>query len=661
MIAKNQSQSVSIPSAPIVTLVDDIPTTLSTDVATYFGKRHDVVLRAIEKIAESLPKDRLHNFAETVVERPNPSGGDPIQSKAYRLTRDGFTFLAMGFTGAKAQAFKWSYIDAFNKLEASTLRASAKPLLGVESPAVEVNSHRLPTLTVAIADALRHTNDGFSSPSQKAQSANSPKPGAFSMRAGSSWEETSGAPQGAPVPFARSANPLVSPTRLAAASESYNLQKEPVMSSNNGNLQPVRFELDGLSLRVFNINGEPWFSAADVAKGIGHSNPSKAISVLREKERSNFKLDRGGSLAIISESGLYTILLRSDAALKEGTAAYKFRIKVTDEVLPQIRKTGSYSTNNQKTEIAAPAVPALPGPKPVEINLYGTRVDVESFTVCDYFGINHKEFMENVSEYVRQHPYMLRRFELKTRSRTVDGKTVTQHYCTIDKPGLVAIIRDYYGENEELVRFCKRFDPLLENIRRYDYVDHPQEVVLNELARPIVRIEDNTAMTTTQDVAFYYGKTPEAVAEAAQKAAAALGIGVDDGSDKIISWPQWNEPGYLIGRDVFTVMVAGWKGVRDLKHTRAYLMEFDIKDQAERDRQLDFVARTSDSFARKALVTIEGDSVTAVRLTSRTMVLTEEELIERIEGKKNAFDLSMVRQISDAVFRRLNREADHGF
>ena len=46
------------------------------------------------------------------------------------------------------------------------------------------------------------------------------------------------------------------------------------------------------------------------------------------------------------------------------------------------------------------------------------------------------------------------------------------------------------------------------------------------------------------------------------------------------------------------------------------------------------MARTSDSFARKALVTIEGDSVTAVRLTSRTMVLTEEELIERIEGKK---------------------------
>lgn len=40
------------------------------------------------------------------------------KSKAYRLTRDGFTFLAMGFTGERAQAFKWAYIDAFNRMEA---------------------------------------------------------------------------------------------------------------------------------------------------------------------------------------------------------------------------------------------------------------------------------------------------------------------------------------------------------------------------------------------------------------------------------------------------------------------------------------------------------------------------------------------------------------
>ena len=104
--------------------------------------------------------------------------------------------------------------------------------------------------------------------------------------------------------------------------------------------------LPELSLRYLNIQDQLWFAAADVANGIGHSNPSKMISVLRPQERSNFKLERGGSLSMISESGLYFVLLRSDAAIREGTVAFDFRVKVTDEVLPQIRKTGQYQADS---------------------------------------------------------------------------------------------------------------------------------------------------------------------------------------------------------------------------------------------------------------------------------------------------------------------------
>lgn len=107
---------------PVVTIVNGQPTTLSTDVAYFFEKPHNDVLKAIRAILSKLPEDRLRNFSQTVVTRANPSGGAPIQSKAYRLTRDGFTFLAMGFTGEKAQAFKWAYIDAFNRME-EALRA----------------------------------------------------------------------------------------------------------------------------------------------------------------------------------------------------------------------------------------------------------------------------------------------------------------------------------------------------------------------------------------------------------------------------------------------------------------------------------------------------------------------------------------------------------
>lgn len=126
------------------------------------------------------------------------------------------------------------------------------------------------------------------------------------------------------------------------------------MQTNVGSIQPVRINFNDLTLRVFNINNEPWFAATDVCAGLELTNPSKAISNLRACERSNLKLDRGGSLNIINESGLYTLILRCGAALKEGTAAFNFRVKVTDEILPSIRKNGSYNS-----------VPTLPPASPL--------------------------------------------------------------------------------------------------------------------------------------------------------------------------------------------------------------------------------------------------------------------------------------------------------
>lgn len=108
----------SVAITPALAAVNGTPTALSTDVASHFGKPHYDVLKVIDKLVQELPTDRHGNFSETVTERPNPAGGAPIQSRAYRLTRDGFTLLAMGFTGKKALAFKLAYLDAFNRMEA---------------------------------------------------------------------------------------------------------------------------------------------------------------------------------------------------------------------------------------------------------------------------------------------------------------------------------------------------------------------------------------------------------------------------------------------------------------------------------------------------------------------------------------------------------------
>lgn len=102
------------------------------------------------------------------------------------------------------------------------------------------------------------------------------------------------------------------------------------------------FTFEGSNVRVFMINNEPWFAATDVARCIGIKDPKDAVKNLRPCERSGFKPERGGSLTIVSESGMYTMVLRSDSAIKDGTPAFRFRVWVTDEVLPAIRKTGKY-------------------------------------------------------------------------------------------------------------------------------------------------------------------------------------------------------------------------------------------------------------------------------------------------------------------------------
>ena len=93
--------------------------TTSLKVATVFGKQHAKVMRDCRNLMAQLPPEyRLANFGETVYMRENPSGGAMIASTVITISRDGFTLLAMGFTGAKALMFKLAYIRAFNDMAA---------------------------------------------------------------------------------------------------------------------------------------------------------------------------------------------------------------------------------------------------------------------------------------------------------------------------------------------------------------------------------------------------------------------------------------------------------------------------------------------------------------------------------------------------------------
>lgn len=88
-------------------------TTTSLQIAEHFGKRHADVIRAIKRL------DAPAEFTERNFALSDFTDSTGRTLPAYRITRDGFTLLAMGFTGKDALHWKIAYIDAFNRIEAA--------------------------------------------------------------------------------------------------------------------------------------------------------------------------------------------------------------------------------------------------------------------------------------------------------------------------------------------------------------------------------------------------------------------------------------------------------------------------------------------------------------------------------------------------------------
>lgn len=117
-------------------------------------------------------------------------------------------------------------------------------------------------------------------------------------------------------------------------------------------------------VRTTTINGEPWFVGKDVTDILGYSNPRDALAKHVDDDDRNTVAIRDGkgnpNQTIINESGLYALIIGSKLP-----AAKKFKRWVTSEVLPSIRKTGSYTVdplqkqrlevdlNNSRANVAA--------------------------------------------------------------------------------------------------------------------------------------------------------------------------------------------------------------------------------------------------------------------------------------------------------------------
>lgn len=94
-------------------------------------------------------------------------------------------------------------------------------------------------------------------------------------------------------------------------------------------------------IRTVTIDNEPWFVGIDVAKSLGYANPKNAVPKhVSEEDKLGTQIEYAGQrreVTVINESGLYALIFGSKL-----DSAKRFKHWVTSEVLPAIRKTGSY-------------------------------------------------------------------------------------------------------------------------------------------------------------------------------------------------------------------------------------------------------------------------------------------------------------------------------
>ncbi|ABK60394.1 phage antirepressor Ant [Clostridium novyi] len=123
----------------------------SRQIAGDFQKRHSHVVEAIENKIKSLTTEN----SEVEISKlfiPTSFNHNGNEYKEYLLTRDGFTFIVMGFTGAKADAWKLKYIEAFNKMEKvlKTKQLSPMEQLKLQYEVIEEHEEKLSSIETKV-------------------------------------------------------------------------------------------------------------------------------------------------------------------------------------------------------------------------------------------------------------------------------------------------------------------------------------------------------------------------------------------------------------------------------------------------------------------------------------------------------------------------------
>jgi hypothetical protein len=165
----------------------------------------------------------------------------------------------------------------------------------------------------------------------------------------------------------------------------------------NGSAETARIDLQGAmageyrfqgeQVRAFYADGRTWFVAAEVCAVLELANPRQVISSLRATQKGVSILDTPGgaqTVNLINESALYVLIFKSRKPQAEA-----FQTWVTDEVLPQIRRTGSYSVDGQLGQDGSIVLPPCDGEtRYVVLNIPGRPPHIRRTGVAELLAEN---------------------------------------------------------------------------------------------------------------------------------------------------------------------------------------------------------------------------------------------------------------------------------
>ncbi|HGO3602511.1 TPA: BRO family protein [Staphylococcus aureus] len=210
------------------------------------------------------------------------------------------------------------------------------------------------------------------------------------------------------------------------------------------------FNFEELPVRTLEVDGEPYFIGKDVADILGYTNSRKTLSDhVDEEDKLTSRIVTSGqnrNVAIINESGLYSLIFSSKLE-----NAKRFKRWVTSEVLPSLRRTGTYQTKPLTTS------------EQIQLIAQGnTELDERVTKIEETYPIMHGE-AKHIQRLVAQKVAEIVRNKFNGFYDQVSRKLFAEIYKSIKKifdvPSYNCIPR---GRYQEAIRFVERWQPSYE-------------------------------------------------------------------------------------------------------------------------------------------------------------------------------------------------------